>query len=65
MENNILNCPFCGSEAKLVEVPVFNTYSIVCFKCGADVRFFGAESNKEELIRKFNKRAEIEELNQN
>lgn len=61
MENNILNCPFCGRETKLVKVPVFNTYSIVCYKCGADVRFFGAESNKEELIRKFNKRAELED----
>lgn len=54
----IKKCPFCDSEATIKGNIVFGGYSIMCLndKCGAHVFFYGAENNRDENARRWNKR---------
>lgn len=57
-------CPFCGSEARVrQQIIVKGAVAINCTngKCGADVFFYGTETNRKEVVRRWNRRAERSE----
>ena len=54
-------CPFCGADVDMMSgVLVKRSYHIVCqnSNCGADVWFYGAESNPEKTALKWNRRTD-------
>lgn len=38
-------CPFCGGNVKKRKGRIAGTMMFICEKCGADVCFYGAESD--------------------
>lgn len=55
-------CPFCGGDTKLqgsILGLLKGSYSIVCLneKCGAHVFYYGAEWEKSENVKRWNRRA--------
>lgn len=56
MNNDLKGCPFCGSEVELKKAPLLGTWAILCYDCGADLMFYGAEKSKYKMIEKFNSR---------
>lgn len=55
MPNELLPCPFCGGEAKIVFSPYSSRYMISCSECGAIVGFRFITS-KREVQESYNKR---------
>lgn len=56
-------CPFCGGEAKVKgNLIAMSSYSVVCLneKCGAHVFFYGAEWEKSENVKRWNRREKDE-----
>ena len=50
-------CPFCGSDdIKIYPGVLKGTLTAICFECGADVMFFGAEKDPEKFVDKWNSR---------
>lgn len=52
--NNLLNCPFCGHEAELLNDPPYDICIARCPKC--DIRAY--EHSKEAVTSKWNQRTE-------
>lgn len=51
-------CPFCGGKVSLHKGLVKGTNTMICYICGADVMFYGADHDVHKFIRKWNSRAE-------
>ena len=62
MNDKLKPCPFCGSEAKVVEeydgMIGENVYFVECCNCRAT--FYNGNDNKIEEIKKWNRRVEDE-----
>ena len=50
-------CPFCGEKVQMRKGLVKGTNTMICYKCGADVMFYGADHDTDKFIKKWNSRA--------
>lgn len=57
MNESLKPCPFCGSQVHKFIGPYKNTVMFVCYKCGADVCFYGAE-HEPRATKAWNRRKE-------
>lgn len=53
-------CPFCGSNAVMLQSPIYKVFAIECQNedCGADVYFYNAEFKPDLMAEKWNRRTE-------
>ena len=52
----IKRCPFCGAKVTMKRSPFMGTWAFVCWSCGADVMFYGAEGDEDAALKKWNRR---------
>lgn len=43
IEVKLKPCPFCGGKIEKYTFPLKGAQMFICYKCGADVCFYGAE----------------------
>lgn len=58
-ETKLLNCPFCGGEAKTSFV--FGRAGIVCTNCDANIRMY-LDASTEDAIKAWNTRKPVEDV---
>ena len=57
--NTLLNCPFCGGEARTASV--FGRAGVICTECDANIRMF-LDAPMEEAIKAWNTRKPMQNI---